>query len=413
MGTPSTAAGDDETAAFPRGVRKKGRKRRILHVINGLDSGGAEALLYRLATRESELFEHEIVALLSSGWYSNLLERHGVKVHHLNMRSPVSGAQALARLNRLITTTNADLVHGWMYGSNLVAGLLAKQSGLPVVWGIHSSTLDGLSVATRFAARIGGLLSGWLVDRIINCSTRSAELHSLVGYSKSVTVVHNGYDEVVFYPDEELRSQARRELHIDSDTFLVGSIARWNVRKDVPNLLEALHLVKAMQLPMRTLLIGRGLDSSNADLLSAVESLGCADSVSMLGHRSDLDMLARALDLHVLPSATEAFPNVVAETMLSGTPNVVTDVGDSALIVGDSGWVVPPRDPAKLATAIQAAYGEWKDNPKQWQKRRERARALVVDQFTFEGMAQGYERVWSEVINARDERRRRGTGPVA
>jgi glycosyltransferase involved in cell wall biosynthesis len=251
------------------------------------------------------------------------------------------------------------------------------------------------------------------VDRIINCSTRSAELHSLVGYSKSVTVVHNCYDEVVFYPDEELRSQARRELHIDSDTFLVGSIARWNVRKDVPNLLEALHLVKAMQLPMRTLLIGRGLDSSNADLLSAVESLGCADSVSMLGHRSDLDMLARALDLHVLPSATEAFPNVVAETMLSGTPNVVTDVGDSALIVGDSGWVVPPRDPAKLATAIQAAYGEWKDNPKQWQKRRERARALVVDQFTFEGMAQGYERVWSEVINARDERRRRGTGPVA
>jgi glycosyltransferase involved in cell wall biosynthesis len=325
----------------------------------------------------------------------------------------VLGAEAVSSFNRFITPTNADLVHGWMYGSNLVAGLLAKQSGLPVVWGIHSSTLDGLSVATRFAARIGGLLSGWLVDRIINCSTRSAELHSLVGYSKSVTVVHNGYDEVVFYPDEELRSQARRELHIDPDTFLVGSIARWNVRKDVPNLLEALHLVKAMQLPMRTLLIGRGLDSSNADLLSAVESLGCADSVSMLGHRSDLDMLARALDLHVLPSATEAFPNVVAETMLSGTPNVVTDVGDSALIVGDSGWVVPPRDPAKLATAIQAAYGEWKDNPKQWQKRRERARALVVDQFTFEGMAQGYERVWSEVINARDERRRRGTGPVA
>jgi glycosyltransferase involved in cell wall biosynthesis len=399
MATPSTASDDDESmlASAGRGRRKK---RLVLHVINGLGSGGAEALLFRIATRKSDLFDHEIVVLLSRGWYSGLLEKLGVKVHHLGMKSRLSGIPMTGRLNRLIRKIDPDIVHGWMYGSNLVAGLVAKRSGIPVVWGIHSSTLEGLSMVTRVAARVGGLFSSRLADRVVNCSTRSAELHSQIGYSRSVTVVPNGYDENAFHPDEKLRAEARRALGIDPGTYLVGSIARWNVRKDVPNLLDALRLLNARMLPMHTLLIGQDLDASNPALANALESRCSGNSVSLLGHRSDLEMLARAIDLHVLPSATEAFPNVVAETMLSGTPNVVTDVGDAALIVGDSGWVVPPHDPAGLAAAIEAACGEWQDNPGDWQKRRARARALVVERFTFERMAQGYEKVWLEVIEA-------------
>lgn len=413
MGTPLTAAGDESEHISRDFDRGNSEKRRILHVINGLDSGGAEALLYRLATRDSAYFDHEIVVLLSRGWYSDLLEKHGIKVHHLNMKSPLSGVRTLQKLDRLMKTSNADLVHGWMYGSNLVAGLLAKRSGMPVVWGIHSSTLNGLSAATQFAARAGGLFSSMLADRVVNCSRRSAEIHRLVGYTHSVTIVHNGYDETSFYPDEDLRFQARRDLKIGRDTFLIGCIARWNVRKDVPNLLNALSLLKEKQLPIRTLLIGRDLDPSNSELLSTLESLDCASSVSLLGHRSDLATLARAIDLHVLPSATEAFPNVVAETMLSGTPNLVTDVGDAALMVGDSGWVVPPRDAAELATAIEAACREWEENRKRWDERRARARSLIVDQFTFERMAENYERLWTELITERVGRRRSGKGRAA
>jgi glycosyltransferase involved in cell wall biosynthesis len=380
-------------------------KALVFHIINGLGAGGAEALLFRLVARKSN-FNHEVVALANRDRYTLLLEQHGIPVHHLHISSPLSAAGKLGKLSSLVEASQPQIIEGWMYGSNLAASFLGRKYGVPVVWGIHSSTLHGLGLATRVAARVGGLFSGRLADQIVNCSTRSAELHRRIGYSQSVTVVHNGYDETTFHPDEDLRSAARRELQIEQDTFLIGSIARWNIRKDVPNLLQALHLLNGRQLPARTILIGGGLDPSNAELVSTMKSLGVARCVSLLGHRTDLEMLARAIDLHVLPSATEAFPNVVAETMLSGTPNVVTDVGDAALIVGDTGWVVPPRDPASLAASIEAAHREWKDNPEQWQKRRATARELIADRFTFERMAQAYEHVWSEVINARDEKRR-------
>jgi len=103
------------------------------------------------------------------------------------------------------------------------------------------------------------------------------------------------------------------------------------------------------------------------------------------------------MDLHVLASASEAFPNVIAETMLCGTPNVVTDVGDSAIIVGDSGWVVPPRDPHQLARAITAAYDEWEQHPTDWQQRRDTVRRRIADRFTMKKMADAYEAVWRKV----------------
>jgi glycosyltransferase involved in cell wall biosynthesis len=111
--------------------------------------------------------------------------------------------------------------------------------------------------------------------------------------------------------------------------------------------------------------------------------------------------LGRALDLHVLSSASEAFPNAVAETMLSGTPNAVTDVGDSGLMVGGTGWVVPPRDPEKLAGAIVAAYREWSDRPADWRRRQTEARNRIAENFSLERMAEQYESIWQQVAAKR------------
>jgi glycosyltransferase involved in cell wall biosynthesis len=100
------------------------------------------------------------------------------------------------------------------------------------------------------------------------------------------------------------------------------------------------------------------------------------------------------MDLHLLSSITEAFPNAVAETMLSGTPNVATDVGDAAMIVGATGWVVPPRDPSKLAEAIEQAYREFRASPGRWEKRRAAARSRIVENFSLERMVAAYRAIW-------------------
>jgi glycosyltransferase involved in cell wall biosynthesis len=194
---------------------------------------------------------------------------------------------------------------------------------------------------------------------------------------------------------------------------VIGCVARWNAQKDIPNLLAAMSEGKRAGLPFIYVLAGRGLDWQNRELVRRLNDSQCDDIVSLLGERSDIPHLMRAFDLHVLPSCGgEAFPNAVAESMLSATPNVVTDTGDAATIVGDAGWVVQPRDSKGLAHAMRDAFNEYRNNPVEWQQRRMAARARVAERYTFESMAEAYENVWRQaVLKARRSYKRKRQGP--
>lgn len=378
---------------------------RVLHIINRLTLGGAEAILYRLVTRDTAN-EHVVVSLGREGWYSGRLTEQGVALHHLDMDSVAAAPKAIAHLRRLVRESGADVVQCWMYRSNVFGGIVAKLAGKPVVWGIHCSSLEPLRPSSKALVHVGGLVARWVPDFVINCSTRSDEIHAKLGYSAAEgAVVHNGYDASTFFPSEDGRKGARKALGLTPKLFTIASIARWHPQKDLSNLLAALRLVRGRGIVFRCLLVGAGLGPDNKQLAAAIEQSGCSDLVMPLGPRSDIPNIARAIDLHVLASCGgEAFPNVVAETMLSETPNVVTDVGDSALMVGESGWVVPPQDPQLLADAIVEAHGVWKRDPALWQNRGKAARDRIERNFSIDGMARAYEDVWRRVVAARSLR---------
>jgi glycosyltransferase involved in cell wall biosynthesis len=222
-------------------------------------------------------------------------------------------------------------------------------------------------------------------------------------------VIYNGYDPDFFFPDEDTRTACRCALGIPDATFAIGSAGRWHAQKDIPNLLRATKLLRDRGVPVVCLLVGGGLDEGNAELNAEIRSAGCDGDVIALGAQANVHDYYRAMDLHVLASSgSEAFPNVVAESMLCGTPNAVTDVGDSALIVGDTGWVMPPRDAVKLADAIEQARQERSGQAAEWKERRDSARKRIVEHFTFERMANAYEDVWRQV--ARDWKSARWSG---
>jgi glycosyltransferase involved in cell wall biosynthesis len=312
------------------------------------------------------------------------------------MKRGLSGVQGFRRLRALIRESDADVVQAWMYFGNVMASLAARGSGVPVVWSIHAATFEHLGLPSRISAHVGGWRARQLAAFVINCSERSTECHRKFGYGAAPTrIIANGYDPSTFFPDETARATMRGSLGLDADSFVIGTISRWHEEKDVPTLLRALAKLGDPQI--QCVLIGPGLDDANSELSSLIAELGIGPQTMALGSRDDVPQLARALDLHVLPSRTEAFPNVVAETMLSGVPNLVTDVGDSALIVGETGWIVPRRDPASMAEAITEAYRCCVGMKSAWERRRSDARKRIEDSFSFRRMAEAYREVWERV----------------
>ena len=393
---------DDKVAGKRSPAESSSAPLRVLHVISGLGLGGAETVLWRLATR-SHGAQHEVICLGPRDWYSDRLEEHGIRVHHVGFSS-LGGAVARAgQLYRLIKASSADVVQGWMYRGNVFGGLAARAAGKPVVWNIRSSTLRPLRLSSRVLARVGGPLARWVPDFIINCSHQSARFHARLGYDAvEGRTIPNGYDSNRYRPDEEARSTMRASLHVEAGTFLICTIGRWHAQKGFPELLDALRLLRERDVPVRLLMVGRDLDERNGELGKLIDRAGCRDVVQLLGERADIPEIARVPDLHVLASiGAEAFPNVVAETMLSGTPNVATDVGDAAYIVGDTGWTVAPGDVAGLAGAIEEAYGEWANFSDSWRERRDAARRRIAETFTLAQMVASYEDVWRRVAGKR------------
>ncbi len=330
---------------------------KVLHIITDLGQGGAEMMLYKLLSgMDRELFEPVVISLLDGGPVCEKIEVLGVPIYSLSMRRGLPTPRVLLRLYRLVRECNPDLIQGWMYHGNIAAWLAKKMSGgqPKVCWNIRHSVYDLAyeKRLTRMLIRLGSFLSN-RVDTVIYNSSVSRVQHEKLGYDAARSVViPNGFDTAIFRPDEDARRSVRRELGASDETCLVGLIGRYHPMKDHENFLKAAEIILAHSNDVRFLLAGSGVDFANKELLIQLEANGLQNSVFLLGERSDIPRLTAALDIACSSSYGEAFPNVIGEAMACGVPCVVTDVGDSAWIIGDTGRVVPPRNPHAMADEI-------------------------------------------------------------
>jgi len=325
----------------------------ILHVITGLHVGGAEVMLYNLlSSMDRNRFAPEVISLLEPGPVGRKIEALGIRVRSLGMTRGMPRPSHVLRLARWLKADSPDLVQTWMYHANLIGGLAAKCAGnVPVIWGIHHSTLDSTAKARTIGiAKVSALLSRWLPARIVYCSEASRAAHSQLGYhSDKAVVIPNGFDLTTFRPDPLARTSLCRELALPDHTPLVGLVARFHPLKDHRTFLQAAAYLHADLPDVRFVLCGVGVDWQNPELSQWVRQAGLEGACYLLGPREDMPRVTAALDVASSSSIGEAFPLVIGEAMSCGVPCIVTDVGDSAAIVGDTGIVVPPRDAHALA----------------------------------------------------------------
>lgn len=370
---------------------------KVMHITTGLNDGGAEATLYRLVCAD-DATRHHVVSLMGLGKYGQLLLDAGASVTCLDMRRGALSLRGIWVLRRLLVDTHPDVVQTWMYHGDLLGGVVARLCNVRrICWGIHHTVLESgkSSRLTILIAKLNAKLSGWVPDSIVCCAERARAVHAGIGYRRDkMVVIPNGYDLEMFCPDAGAREKLRADWGVGPNIFLIGMVSRLDPQKDHGNLLSALEVLARLGVPFMCVLVGHGLGAENVEFASVVEEKGLQPHVLLLGQRTDIPAVMSALDLHVLSSRSEAFPNVLAEAMACGTPCVSTDVGDAGLILGDTGWIVPARDGARLAEAVVLAYEEHKDENK-WRGRQIAARVRVEENFSVERMVQAYRSVWN------------------
>jgi glycosyltransferase involved in cell wall biosynthesis len=328
---------------------------KILHVITNLSTGGAEIMLLKLIERLDLRFTSHVISLRSMSDIGPQLQALGITVDTLEMKPARLNIISLFRLIRKIKATSPDLVHTWMYHADFIGGLAARMVGIKTVWSIRHSDLSTAANkrSTLIVVRLCAWLSGWLPRKVLVNSNVARIVHESVGYeAKKMVVIPNGFDLALFIPSSMVRDVVRHELGLNQTVPLVGVIGRYHPQKNQLGFVSAMAQLHAMWPDVHFLLAGQGVDADNNVLVSAIHKAGVAGVCHLLGPRSDVPRLMAALDVLALPSVGEAFPNVVGEAMACAVPCAVTDVGDSAWIVGETGRVVPAGDMSGLAHAI-------------------------------------------------------------
>jgi L-malate glycosyltransferase len=253
-----------------------------------------------------------------------------------------------------------DLIHANSVRAGLVAAAATAGLRVPVVWHVHDVLpRHPLSVAIRWFALASPRTRLLAVSRAAARKFESRPLKWLAR-RRAPAVIHNGVDADRFRPDPASRAAARRELWLDETDFVLGTIGQITPRKGQLELIRALAKVAEQVPQVRLLVVGAPLFGHDhryfARLRRTIEELGLAERVRFLGARGDVAALMRALDLAVVNSRSDPFPLALLEALASGTPVVATAVDGIPELIshGETGWLVPPRDPDALAAGIAA-----------------------------------------------------------
>jgi glycosyltransferase involved in cell wall biosynthesis len=376
---------------------------RVVHVIVGLNLGGAELMLARLveASHRPREFEHVVVSLTTVGPIGSRLRVAGIDVYELGISYSASAVISFFRLRSLLRSLRPTVVQTWMYHSDLLGGLAARSMRIRnVVWGIRTTYIQYEGPRfTRFLAHACSWLSRTVPHNIVCAAEASRRAHVAMGYDASkMVVIPNGFDVARLARSIEARTVRRAELGFTDDaTILIGAVGRFSPVKDFRNFIEGCRIVANRLSTARFVLIGRGLTWDNHTLTSWLDGNELTERFSLLGERQDIPEYLAALDIFCLSSKSEGFPNVVGEAMGVGVPCVVTDVGDAAFLVADTGRVVAKED----ANALGAALVEVADlEPARRHEMGARARARIQTTFSLEMACREFEALYRKLCSS-------------
>lgn len=371
----------------------------VTHLITGLDVGGAETMLARLVARsDRHSFRHRVISMRAPGDMATVIRAAGVPVESLDIRSGIPDPRAALKLRRLLSQDTPDILQSWMYHANLLASTARPAKRVPVIWNMRA--VPDVDYG-RQVAMIDATLSrlARVPAAIVVNSEYGRDYMAGRGYAGARwKVIPNGFDTVDFRPDADARRRVRSAWGVSEDQTLIGLVARIDPVKDHATFLEAARLLADHDSNTRFVCVGSGNAHLEAHLREVAMGKGIGDRVIWAGARKDIATVNCAFDIATCCSVSESFPNVVGEAMACGVPCVVTDVGDSAMLVGDTGTVVQPRSPSALASAWLAMIAGGKVVRANLGGR---ARERIQSDFSLDRVVADYEDLYTAVAHGK------------
>lgn len=378
-------------------------KLKLVFIITGLSTGGAEMMLFKvLKFLDRQRFEPYVISLTSEGELAPQISELGISVHCLQTKSGLTVVRAFFRLIRLVKSIQPDIVHTWMYHADLMGGLAAKFAGVKAIaWCIRNSNLEPklTKLSTRMIVRLCALLSHWVPALILSCSEQARLIHVRCGYrAEKMLVVPNGFDLIKYKPDGAAKISVCDELGLAHDCLLIGNIGRFDPQKNHAGFFSVIEFLHQKMPQLHFLCVGKDIDSVNPVLAMAAKDADVVENCHFLGLRNDIPRIMAALDVLVSSASYgEAFPNVLGEAMACGVPCAVTEVGDSAYIVADTGRSVAVGDMRGLAVAVHELLTL---STEEIRVLGEKARARVAEHFEIRHIVREYENFYLRLLES-------------
>tara|TARA_B100001093_G_C26800247_1_gene1003033 strand:+ start:300 stop:1418 length:1119 start_codon:yes stop_codon:yes gene_type:complete len=371
---------------------------KILHVITSLGSGGAEGMLYRLIQASSDTVEHSVICINKGGKYVSFLREAGIDVLVLDFKflNLLKVLSHLLQFSRSKKKQGYLIITSWLLHADMIAWFIKFTCGFQgLVWNIRNSKLQRgqPSFKNWLLLKILATLSHYGVNQIISNSNSAREIHKKLGYRfDNFSIIPNGY----FI---DINKKFIKKYKKYDGIYRICIVARWSNQKNFENLFKALSLLQISNIDFHLTIAGYQTGPDNHELTSMLKKYKINKFCSLIGEVNDVDNIYMKSHVTVLSSSYgEAFPNVLAESMLNFTPCIATNVGDTSDILEGVGFTVPIEDSIALADALNKYLNILRDEEDIYYSNCIKCFEKICRYYDIKDIARSYKNLWESLI---------------
>ena len=377
---------------------------KIIHIINSLRKGGAEGNLFRLSKFQKQKYRNKIdiiiITLISNGFYEAELKKLNIKVWSLdlNEKKIFNFFKSILKLRKILKEQNPDIIQSWMYHSNFITLFLPKMFHNRIFWGIRHTKLNLYfsKTTTLILSLTCGLFSRIVPKKIIYNSEASIDFHNnKLFYSKNKTIlINNGYSPETYFSSKNLRIKFRKKNNIKKQDIVLGFAGRYVKEKNISSLLIAFSKTITNYSNIYLFMAGNNINSANKELTKIIFDLKITKKVHFMNEQSNLLEFYNGIDMLLLVSHSESFPNVIAEAMLCSTPVLSSNAGCAKKIVNDCGFILNKNDYASIAKNLKKTVDIFKNKKRYWQSLKKKSQNRIKKEYSIEKMSNTYLKKW-------------------